>query len=585
MATYTVETDKGTYEVETEDAPAEKSLGQRVSDELGSQFQTAKDSAKGVVKGALNTGLGFGNMMTFGLQNFALEHQRAPQTLSGLVAGEQPKTARQQIEEQLTPHGEAQRAGYNVEQGAEYLIPIPGLEEAKAVQGAGNLAKAGFKAGVKRFAETGLKQGTKAGLIGTAQTGDVEQGAEQAAFAATTAPIVQQLSRFVSPLMKRSAQRIYQRVLIPGGGPKFNKQVAQDAATELIERGHMALTRGHLVDQTTANVDRFAGEINAAEDRALETMGFRPKGTSTTRATQVPFTETQGPIIDVGESSGVPAVISKAVARPMAGLSRPLGAAGDGTSTRTGYRTAYDTVRETTPPGKLDAKPILQRMSEALKGFRIEGKIPEGYQTLHSAQVNMMQDIRRFMDVNGELNIDSAIQLRRAWDKLANWEKGDLTFTEAQKKAYRSAANALRNQIAEHVPGMAEANKQYSFWTGIDGVLHDKELQQVGHKEGGLTRVLLHGAGLAAGGAGGYAHGGGVGSAEGAAAGFILAGALDKIAESAGVKTLSSVTLDRLGQMLTARRYTQALNYLSLAGSQVVRPPQTPQQTSAVPVQ
>lgn len=466
-----------------------------------------------------------------------------------LLPGEIGKTGREaaSIPAPTTSSG---KWGETLGQAMEFAIPIPGLNKVgKLREGAGAL---------ERMVRPALQSGIHAGVVGTVDTGSVKEGANQGATAVGLTLGTLGLSKVLSPTLKKSAQKIYERIIIPGGGPLVNKREAKDAAEELIRRGFVASSKDNFVRRVEQNVMDFGQRIEDAENNALQTMGYRPSGRYTTTTKHTPYSEAVPETIDITpSSSGLPARPQDV--KPTNALAKPLGPQQD----RVRFRTTTERIETMTPPGRLDIRPIIRALSKQIKDLLVEGKVPRGYESQYKALAEMRQEIRRFSNQN-EIDVQSAIDLRRKWDAKADWPKLDQEVKEVQKRSFRAAANALRRQIAEHVPGMAEANAEYHFWTGLNTVLKDKELQTVGHREGGLVRNLARGAGGVVGAGLGMQHGGAVEAAAGAYAGQMLLGTIDKLVESTAFKSISAVSMDRLGRLMQNRQYKQALNYLSL---------------------
>jgi hypothetical protein len=417
----------------------------------------------------------------------------------------------------------------------------------------------------RRVLTSSVKAGAEAGLVGTAQTGSVKEGARQAAFAGVTAPAVNELARAASPLLKKAAQKAYQRFLIPGGGPGYNKEVASKAAEELIKKGTFALTKGGFTRTVETHVQDANIEIEKIEDDLLNRLGYSPTGTGRIHVTQEPYTRTTGPTIDVNpieETGGVPARITKEVGFPERGVGphTPLDEGTSETRTRNHFSWTEDTRQ-----GMIDAKPVLKVLNEAQARNKLSSGDPvEGYQGLRATRTRLIAQVRRNMTRSGYISAKDAIQLRRDWDKLVNWERTTGSrMPVTVRTAYEEAANALRHEIGEQIPGMKEANAKYHFWTGVNQILKDKENQQVGHRVHGVVgnaAILLSAAT-------GYAHGGG----EEAVGLAMLAGVVDTVWNSGANLTGSAIAFDRMGDLVRTRNFTAVINRLTAMASPVAR--------------
>jgi hypothetical protein len=140
MATYRVQTEKGTYEIETADAPAkaqpdvfEKAVNYHTGNSL---IDAPLGVLQGAAKGAASTGVGIG-------------------ALARKVAGLPPLPA-DTYKADTETSGFAQGAGKFLEQAAEFAIP--GSMVGKATKGLGLAARAGAQAAT-------------AGAVGAAQSG------------------------------------------------------------------------------------------------------------------------------------------------------------------------------------------------------------------------------------------------------------------------------------------------------------------------------------------------------------------------------------------------------------------------------
>lgn len=285
--------------------------GPSLLDRVKGYAHTATEYEKGLVKsggaalrGAVQLGDQLSNYMDFGLDDYL--SNKNPEGV------EKRQAVEKNIDAHLTPNNPAQRAGFNTGEFAQYAIPIPGLQQEKLAVGAVRASKAlmtvaervalkraARQALVKRLATTSAKEGARAGIVGSVQSGDITQGTKQAGFAAVVAPVIGEATRAVSPILKRNAQRLYERFLIPGGGPGFNKGVAQEKAEEFIRQGQWWATKGNAVRETDQRVMDANRAIEDAEDNLVARMGYAPIGKQTLHATVEPFTEHVGPTIDV----------------------------------------------------------------------------------------------------------------------------------------------------------------------------------------------------------------------------------------------------------------------------------------------
>src|SRR3954462_1592555 len=138
MPTYEVTTDKGTYEITTEDAPQKQSnaLDYRTG-------HAAIDAPMGLVQGALK-GLG---QTTYNLASavHSIPGVGAAADRIDRAMGMSAPTP-EQAKEMFTPRGTGQGTGKFLEQTAEFMLPA--AKVGTAVKGAGTLARAAAQAGI-----------------------------------------------------------------------------------------------------------------------------------------------------------------------------------------------------------------------------------------------------------------------------------------------------------------------------------------------------------------------------------------------------------------------------------------------------
>lgn len=474
-----------------------------------------------------------GNVATFGLQDrFMTPDDKA--TWDKLTAAR-------------TPEEEAGKTAAGV---AGYYVP--GLIEGKgAVTGERLLARGG-KEILKRAAKVGAKEATRTGAVALAETGSPKEAAEQAALAGGLATGGSAAAQALSPPTKRLAQKVMERFLIPGGGPGYNKEVAHDAAAELIRRGTTAWSKIGFTRKVEQHVMDYGKAITQVEDEALARMGYAPIGEHTWQVGFDPVTEYHGPVHDVTPET-LPARRTQEVGRPQQGLSRNPPA--DQGEYRTRYNIRFSKV-EGTRQGQVDINQMLRDMRGNMARMRAGGHVIPGHEGMYKTQVQIYKRLSRMATPRGTIDIADAIKLRRGWDALL-----DHTIMRpevvANRDVYKFGANGLRHAIAEQLPGMAEANGQYSFWLGINDILKDKELQTVGHKVLSRTGVALS----AAGGLSAFAKTGNLEQAFAAAAVTAFA---ERTMESAPARTYGAKALDRMGDSMARGDFLGALRRLSI---------------------
>jgi hypothetical protein len=570
----------------TDVPPAGPSLWDRAKAQLSNTLETGK----GVVKGGLTTGLHLSDLaQTVG--NTALGG------IPHMIASQFPDNQKAQAawhdaaEKRLQPNNDFQKLGFQGEQLAEYAIPMGGEE--KAVAGVAPLVERGIGALSKRMLRTAGTEGTKAAIVGSAQTGDVGQGLEQGAGTAVLAPGISELSRVISPVLKKSAEHLMDRFLIPGGGAAYNKSLVADSSGQLIKDGEMWMSKGSAIRDVEQRLMDSTEAIETAENNILNSMGYAPTGRSTLRVRAEPYSVPGGPTIDVDDLTAKPGVVPTSqdlairgtpppassgmeVGPPQTAVGERLPPADPNVGpTRTGTRLKIDRVDET-KQGMLYVGDAVKQLRAMMGQHIVEGQVIEGHGPALAARGRLLKQITDKMTPSGYMNADSAIKLRRGFDAMVDHQKNPqiAQYKPGVEAAFKETADTLRHEIAEQVPGMKEANQQYHFWSGINKVLKDKENQRIGHRTGGLIGALAASGGFAA----GMQHGG----YEQAAGAAMLAGVAGSLINSGANLTGSAVALDRVGKLMQSGDYKAAVNWLARATPKYAVQGDTPQVTPPV---
>jgi hypothetical protein len=387
-----------------------------------------------------------------------------------------------------------------IEQAAEYLIPIPGLGEAKAGKGLLNLGG--------RMVDSALS----AAPVAMAQSGGDLKKTEGAMAVAAASPVIGKVVEKISAPLKNAAQKIYESVL---AGPGAKPSTVEKSASELISRGYTAMSSNSMATDVAKRLEKAGKSVEDAVEKAINDPGFKP-----------------------GRSSG-------------------------------GVITMI-------PQGQIEMKPIVDAFKDKInERFMGSGKIPAGLEGEHEQYQQMLKDLKS----RGEFApIKDIWRLRQAWERrVKDFEKlGDLS---GAKNAMGDASNAIRGEFAKWVPGLPQANAEYSFLKGVDTLLTAKKKANVGSIPEFLKTYLP--AALA--GAGGFVREGSTEAIEGAAAALMLTGLI----RSTPGKTLSAVAMDRLGNLMSSGHTTDAVRYLGMLmnGSATVEPDSMGVDTSKVPMQ
>jgi hypothetical protein len=212
--------------------------------------------------GLLSTAEGFGQLATLGLER-PLERALPPE------ARRRAEETRRRREEFLTPTTPAQRAGKQAEQFAEFLVPIPGLQELRAVEGAGLGTRMLYGA---------LREGADVGLRTAAQTGTAHEGAKGAATGAILGGSADVLLRPVADLLSTWARSQYAKVLHPLG--RSAKEVTEEklltgGPQDLVGRRVTGLTQNRLIQKLSDRAEEAGNRVGAAVDALSPTARTR----------------------------------------------------------------------------------------------------------------------------------------------------------------------------------------------------------------------------------------------------------------------------------------------------------------------
>lgn len=205
--------------------------------------ENALEFAKGVGKGLAETGQGFEDVTTFGLNKLV-----------------EPKNERQEFEKAVHAENTPQELGKAAETVGEMFIPIPGLSEVKAAEGAGTLAKMGVAA-AREAADVGIRTAAK--------TGSPKEAAESAAIGGALGAAVPLFGQ----MLRGAARTQYGKVLHPAG--RAAKEVT-DAKLLPGEEGNGVKGVGSILSQGKramgASRDSLANKFSEQADKATVEM-------------------------------------------------------------------------------------------------------------------------------------------------------------------------------------------------------------------------------------------------------------------------------------------------------------------------
>jgi hypothetical protein len=173
------------------------------------------------------------------------------------------------------------------------------------------------------------------------------------------------------------------------------------------------------------------------------------------------------------------------------------------------------------------------------------------------------------------LTAGTARRVRQFYDQIvkdAGGFEGRNLADRSKAGAHEMAADAIREELAKDFPDIAALNKEFSFWKDADRVIQDTLTRRQGQAKP-LGRKIA----AAAGTAGGFASGG----ISGAIVGKAAMEALDSVTSSAGWKSVSAVTKNRIADALAKGAKGPAEHYIRVAVEQAAKATRLPKGPSA----
>lgn len=338
-----------------------------------------------------------------------------------------PQSGREFLDKLATPPDTmAGGLGKGVEQAGELmLLPGPKIKM---------LAKAPGM--IKTGAEMLMSGGTSA--AGTAvQTGGDVDSTLTAGTIGGLAPGISKAFQKAGPAVREWGNKLYERVLTPGGGTRAAKSITQDAAPELIKRGLMAITNNGFTRKVEDQLLDAGKAVEAAEDLISKTFQMAPI---------------------------------------------PAGTAG---------RTVQP------PPGMVSVMDIVKDLTARMDGYKIGGIVPTGAKVEYDALKKVRKDLLKLGPV---MEFSDLVKLRRSWDQSSGKYKSGIgdPNVKGMANALSQGADAIRTWVGNKFPQMASANKEYSFLAGVNKVIKDASERQVGHGRGLATTMVQKGAAASA---------------------------------------------------------------------------------------
>lgn len=207
----------------------------------------------------------------------------------------------------------------------------------------------------------------------------------------------------------------------------------------------------------------------------------------------------------------------------------------------------------------MPATNLLTAMQDARDGETVGGiSFNEPYTNTLDSMMDKVKQLEQ--KYGGQIPLDELRKLRQSLDTQVSRTKGGfaLPVDEGSKAdAMRVLPNAIRNEFAQNIPDLADANKQFSFWKNVDDVAAATGLRRIGQKTG-LTTRMAQGAGAAFGGA--------VGGPKGALAGAKVGGLLAKLQGTVWWNSLSAANKMNVADLINQGKTLDALRLASSAG-------------------
>lgn len=143
-------------------------------------------------------------------------------------------------------------------------------------------------------------------------------------------------------------------------------------------------------------------------------------------------------------------------------------------------------------------------------------------------------------------------------DKSGKW---NATAAEgSQKEIQRFTANRIREELARSAPDVAAANKDYSFYKGMQTILEHTAERKTG-QTGNLTRRIL----MAGGAAAGLSHG-----PAGVVTGATVMKGLAHLVDSTAWRTVSAATKSKIANLIATDNLGEAAALIARAGGATI---------------
>lgn len=194
---------------------------------------------------------------------------------------------------------------------------------------------------------------------------------------------------------------------------------------------------------------------------------------------------------------------------------------------------------------KISPKPILAALDAEKQNYIVDGE------PINPAYVNKLEDmqnqLQRVSDANGgAIPLDSLRRIRQINDEVVAKSKGAFALPPDDQSvvaAHATYGNAIRSAFAENVPELADANREFSFYSDLNKVAGDSLLRKTGQRAP-LTQKILEGTGTMVGAK--------AGGPVGALIGKEVGGTLGKLQNSTLWNTLSAQVKTRIADLLAS---------------------------------
>jgi hypothetical protein len=531
------------------------------------------DVATGAAKGAASTAFHAGDLIRRGeiatAKAVGVPAEKIPEGVRDFI-GLNRVIDKPDVKVATTPQGAAQKTGFYGEQAAEYAIPVaPELKGAEAAAKGTKAAEIGVKA---------LREGVRGGIIGTAQSGDVKEGAKTAAVGAAAEPIAAGM-KAAAPSLKSAAENIYRRVLLGGGGEKAIKVSADKVVPEALARKFWGATWNSMRGKVTENLAKAGKDVESTLDKMIEEADhtYYPTGDTTMR--ESPHTEEV-----LGKTVGEIKRDTAHRAIPPRDLPKIEGTSfeqGKGSPNRA---KPPDIVMET-EKGALSMRPVLDAVQNYAEKFKVGGVV------VNQQAYDQALKVRDVLDQFGDdISLRDLVQVRRILDSAVDETKGhqlDLA-SSSLNSARKAASDSIRSYLGQEFPDLKAVNRTYHFWRSFDEVMENTEFRKshTTHGAGPIEKAISLG-GPMVGAAGGAILGSGGAGEIGLEAAVGAAGiaALAKLTQSTGFRTLTAVKLSELADALANadKQPGAAIKYINYLSEIVSRKPSEIPKTARPP--